>query len=419
MFGLSAEWLTHDGTVIPTAIVLSHTEQRDRLAAALPSALSRVLVAGDICFDQLSAGLPLRASYRRAYGLPATRKLIVVSSTWGEPGLLGQHPDLPLRLAEALPSDEFSIAVAPHPNILAEHSEWQFREYLAAATRAGAHIIDDIDGWKSAIVAADLVVGDHGSVAFYASALGIAPLLAVAAEHTVDPASPISAFLSAAPRLDPDGDIAAQVADAISGNYAARYAGVTDLTTSYPMAGAAILRTAMYTAMDLPEPTGSPEIPTAPLPRTPIPRVDSHLVLVNSPRIGTATVTRYPAERLRSGRGLPRGAHLAVGVREPVHRWLRLADIMIGPPGADTGAWITDTLRALPGCRLATAPHRPGEWLLGTETAVLTVHGSDEACRLFASAAQHHLVRGTALLDLAGEWAIDCGGLAHRVSAQE
>ncbi|WP_336086068.1 hypothetical protein [Nocardia sp. SSK8] len=416
MFGLSAEWLTHDGALIPTAIVLSHTEQRDRLAATLPAALSRVLIAGDICFDQLSAGLPLRASYRRAYGLPTTRKLIVVSSTWGEPGLLGQHPDLPLRLAETLSSDEFSIAVAPHPNILAEHSEWQFREYLAAATRAGAHIIDDIDGWKSAIVAADLVVSDHGSVGFYAAALGIAPLLAVAPGHTVDPASPISRFLSAAPRLDPDSDIAAQVEAAITGHYAARYAGATDLTTSYPMAGAAILRTAMYATMNLTEPTGSPEIPTAPLPRAPLPRVDSHLVLVDSPRIGRAAVTRYPAERLRAGRDLPRGAHLAVGVREPLHRWLRLADIMIGTPGTDTSTWITETLRALPGCRLATAPHRPGEWLLGTDRAVLSVHGDDEACRLFSSAAQHHLVRGATLPDLVGEWAIDCGGLAHSVT---
>ncbi|WP_278265486.1 hypothetical protein [Nocardia sp. AG03] len=419
MFGLSAEWLTHDGILIPTAIVLSHTEQRDRLAATVPAALSRVLIAGDLCFDQLSASLPLRASYRRAYGLPATRKLIVVSSTWAIPSLLGQHPDLPLRLAEALPADEFSIVVAPHPNIVAEHSRWQFREYLAAATRAGVQVIDDIDGWKSAIVAADLVVGDHGSVAFYAAALGIAPLLAVEAGHTVDPASPISGFLTAAPRLDPDDDLATQVRAAITDHHAARYTAATDLTTSYPMAGAAILRTAMYAAMALTEPPHAPEIPTAALPRTPIPGVDSHLVLVNSPRPGTATVTRYPAERLRSGRDLPRGAHLAVDVREPPHRWLRSADIMIGQPGPDTQTWITDTLRALPGCRIATAPHRADEWLLGTDSAVLSVLGPQDACRLFASVAQHHLVRGAALPDLVGEWTIDCGGLTHRVSVRK
>ncbi|MGW4632659.1 hypothetical protein [Nocardia sp. NPDC004415] len=418
VFGLSAEWLTHDGTLIPTAIVLSHTEQRDRLAAAFPAALPNTLVAGDICFDQLTASLPLRAAYRRAFGLTPRQSLVVLSSTWGPESLLARHPELPARLAEELPSDEFRLILAPHPNIAAEHSGWQFGEYLRAAARAGVHILDDVDGWKAAILAADLLIGDHGSVTFYGAALGVAPLLATAPAHTVDPASPIAGFLAAAPRLTIDADPTTQIRTAITDHDPARYAPVTERTTSHPLAGSALLRTALYEAMALSEPDPVPDIPAVPLPRAPLPTPDSHLVLVDSPDPGTARVTRYPAERLRSGADLPRGAHLAVGVREPLHRWLRLADLMIGEPGPATATWIAETLRALPGCRLAAAPDGPGTWLLGTGTDLLTITGSDAACRLFASVAGTHLGRGTAIARLCGQWTIECGGVSHPVSVR-
>ncbi|MFF2087532.1 hypothetical protein ACFVVM_27475 [Nocardia sp. NPDC058176] len=432
VFGLSAEWLLHEGALVPTAIVLSHNEQRDRLISAVPAAAPRALVAGDICFDQLSASLPLRASYRRAYGLPAHRKLLVISSTWGSnDALLARHPKLPLRLAESLPADKFQIVIAAHPNIAAEHSSWQLGEYLAAATRAGVHLLDDVDAWKAAVVAADLVLGDHGSIPFYATALGVAPLLATAPAHALDPASPIAGFLATAPHLDLDGDLAAQIEAAITDHDPGRYTAHTALTTSHPLAGAAILRRAMYETMDLPEPDAPAELPAAPLPRAALPRAQSHLVLVRSAEHGTAQVTRYPAERLSSGTDLPRGAHLAVGVNEPLHRWLRLADIMIGAPGPDTRRWITDTLHGLPGCRLAAAPVRPGEWLIGidpspmdtetptpsTEPDLLTVTGSDDACRLFASITHHHLARTADPSTLAGTWTIECAGVSHRVSA--
>ncbi|MGY0497692.1 hypothetical protein ACWZHB_04250 [Nocardia sp. FBN12] len=416
---MSAEWLTRDGALVPTAIVLSHIEQRNRLISALPAAASNIIVAGDICFDQLSASLPLRASYRRAYGLPSHRKLVVISSTWGESSLLEKHPDLPRRIAESLPVDEFRIVLAPHPNIVAEHSSWQFGRYQAAATRAGVHVLDDVDEWKAAVLAADLVVGDHGSVPFYATAIGIAPLLATVADHTVDPGSPIAGFLAAAPALEHDGDLAQQIRTAIAAHTADRYTAITDLTTSRPDASASILRTVMYEAMGLSEPTIPAELCAVSLPTAPLSDTESHLVQVNSPRRGAADVVRYPAERLRTGTDLPRGAHLAVSVVEPSHRWLRLADIMIGLPGANTAGWIADTLLGLPGCRLATAPDESGGWLLGDGSTLLSVTGSDEVCRVFASVAQRRISGGDALADLSGEWKINCGGVEHTVHVSE
>src|SRR5207249_12258290 len=66
VFGLSSPWLLHNGRLVPSTIVLSHTEQLDRLARACPEAVGAALVAGDPCFDRMLASRPLRETYRQA-----------------------------------------------------------------------------------------------------------------------------------------------------------------------------------------------------------------------------------------------------------------------------------------------------------------------------------------------------------------
>jgi hypothetical protein len=416
VFGLSSEWLVHDGRVVPSTIVLSHAEQRERLRRDCPAAVSRTLIAGDICFDRLQASTALRASYRRAFGLAPHHRLVVVSSTWGPDSLLAADADLPRALTCALPADEYRVTLALHPNIHAHHSRWQVSEYLSGAARAGAHVPDDVDQWRAAIVAADLVVGDHGSVPFYAAALGVPLLLATAPAHTVDPASPIAKLLAVAPRLDPDADPAEQLRAAIRGHDPARYAAITALTTGEPGCGARILRTAMYETMGLPEPDEPADIDALPLPSGAIRGPDAHIVHVTLDAGRTATILRYPAERLRAGPAPGPGTHLAVGVHEPRIRWLRLADVVIGVPGVATERWIETTLASLPGCALAAAPEAANRWLLGDGKRLLRVTGSDHAARLFGSAAYHLVARGAALAALAGDWTIRCGGETSAVT---
>ncbi|MBH0775592.1 hypothetical protein [Nocardia bovistercoris] len=413
-FGLSAEWLMHDGAVIPSAIVLSHAEQRERLRSACPPAEPKAVVAGDICFDRLRASHGLRPSYRRAFGLSGGRKLVVISSTWGPHALLDTAPDLPLRLAEQLPVDEFALLLAPHPNIVAGHSSWQFGELLAAAKRAGVTVPDDVDAWRAAIVAADLVVGDHGSVSFYSTALGNPLILASAPTHTVDPNSPVAQLLATAPVLDPHGDLHRQVRDAIATHDPNHYSAITALTTSEPDASPAILRTLMYRTLELTEPTEPAELSALPLPTVTLTVPESYLAVVRVDAEGVAHLTRFPAERLRAPDSTPRGAHLVIGVTEPRRRWLQLADVVVGVSGPGPRRWITDTLAGLPGLLLAATPTESGRWWFGDRSGtMLSASGDARACRSFASIACHHLSRGKRLAELGGEWRIDCAGRTY------
>lgn len=409
--------MLHDGRVIPSILVLSHEEQRERLRRDCPEAVARAVVAGDVVYDQLLASQALRPTYRRAFDVSRKQKLVVISSTWGGDSLLGAQPNLPRILGENLPVDEFRVVVALHPNVWFGHSRWQVAQWFAACRRAGVGVLDDLDEWRAAILAADLTVGDHGSVTFYSTALGNPVLLATAPVHTVDADSPIAALLSAAPRLDPAADLETQVRQAIATHDPDRYATTVAQTTSTPHRAAGLLRTVVYEALALPEPPAPAEVALVPVPTHAPARPNAHLVHVDATGERSATITRFPAERIRSGTDLPRGAHLVAEVVDARRRWLELADVVVGTTGPHTAEWITDTLARLPGCVLATAPQPDGCWLLGDRTGGLArVRADTRAARLFASVAYRALGAGDSIDALLGEWLLDTGAGQHRVT---
>ncbi|WP_158884654.1 hypothetical protein [Amycolatopsis anabasis] len=368
VFGLSSPWLLHRGELVPSIIVLSHHEQLDRLRLACPEAVGAAVVAGDPCLDRMRASRPLRETYRQALGANPGQRLVVLSSTWGADSLYGQNPLLVRELAARLPFDSYRLAVALHPNIVHGHSRWLVSRWFDDCARAGVLVLPREELWRAALVAADVTIGDHGSVTFYSAALGTPVLLAAAPAGAVDPRSPIGRLLDLAPRFDPARDAAAQLERAVATHDPAAYAPVTDLATARPGASAAVLRRTIYRALDLPEPPHPVDERALPVPEVDTTPPHAQLVRVALRGNGdlAATVTRYAADALRKPPLIPAGAHLVVGTGEPATRLLDLADIVVHDRPRDAGRWITGTLAALPGCALATARDEDGSWLAGT-----------------------------------------------------
>ncbi|WP_408993126.1 hypothetical protein [Streptomyces sp. 1268] len=211
--GLSRRELMWRGKVVPKAIGVSHQGQIDRLAEICPEAAPYALAVGDWCFQRITASMSHRDRYRSRLGAVDGRRLVVVHSTWSEHSLLGRHPELPLRLVTSLPADEFAVAAVFHPNVWARHTPAGVLERLGAAVDAGLMIIPPQEGWRAAVVASDWVVGDHGSTSFYSAAADRVTMLAATGLDELDPLSPAAAFARGAPRLDPDGDLLAQLLD--------------------------------------------------------------------------------------------------------------------------------------------------------------------------------------------------------------
>ncbi|MCX2729795.1 hypothetical protein OOZ19_06060 [Saccharopolyspora sp. NFXS83] len=392
VFGLSESTLVHDGRLVPSVAVLSHAEQRERLREYCPEALDVALIAGDPCFDRMLASRPLRETYRQRFAADPDRRVVVVSSTWGGESLLARCPTLVARLARRLPLDEYRIVVALHPNIWSAHTPWQVRGWTEEWTRAGATVLPPHEGWRAALVAADVTIGDHGSVTFYSAALGVPVLLASAPVEAVDAVSPIARFLRAAPRLDPDGDLPTQIESAITAHQPDRYDSIVEHTTSVPGESARLLRSTVYERLKLDEPFFEAETIAVPVPPAAPTEPSSQVVHLKVDE-HQAVATRLPAESLREAARLPADAVLVATTSEPTRRWLEWAEILLHDDRcADPQQWIRATLARLPAATLAVTRDEAGRWVVGgRDTPLVRFTGPDDLGPVFAAFVHHRI----------------------------
>ncbi|MFF9527264.1 hypothetical protein ACF1DV_35635 [Streptomyces achromogenes] len=371
-FGLTSEWLVHEGRVVPAAIVLSHDEQLRRLADGCPEAVPRAVVAGDPCLDQLRAGLSFRAAYRRALGLLPGQRLVVVSSTWGRDSVLGTPGADVLRRALAeLPADEFRVLAAVHPNAWYGHGAWQIRHWLAPLTESGMLLpAPESETWKAALCAADFLIGDHGSLTMYGTALGIPCVLGAFHDSAVARDSPMDRLGRLLPRLSRAVPLLPQLL------HAARtqpddpaLAVLRQSVSSAPGESARRLRRLFYTWLKLPEP-GHPAAtraipvpspgPAAPrLPHLPAAFVTATVDEADDDAApgggGTVRIRRFPASAQRAQSRHLADAHLAADPDDPDPRWPRSADVLLVPaergplPDEVSGSSLA---RRFPGCGL-------------------------------------------------------------------
>jgi hypothetical protein len=253
---------------VPAALALTHEAELDVLRGSCPEAVPVAVVAGDICYDRLVASVPLREHYRRALDIRPKQRLVAVTSTWQPESTLGRHPDLLDQLMNDLPCDEFRVAAILHPNIWSVHGAWQIRSWLADCLSAGLLLLPPEEGWRAALVASDLVVGDYGSVTRYAAAIGVPVMLAAFPEGNVRPGSVAHALYRRDRCLHPDRPLADQIrAGAAAALDHSWQDELARRMTSRPGRAGAILRQTMYRLLDLPEPARAVPVSPVPLPK--------------------------------------------------------------------------------------------------------------------------------------------------------
>lgn len=260
-YGLDPQRLVRDGRVVPAAIVLPHDADRARLRQACPAAVPVAVVAGDPCYDVLTASSALRADFRDSLAVGERRKLVVVASTWGQRSLFGEAQQLLPRLVTELPADEFRIVALIHPNVWFGHGAWQVRAWLSDCLRKGLSLLPPEADWRAALVAADVIVADHGSVGVYGTAVKVPLLLTGAACPDLDPDSANALLARIAPQLR-RRPLRAQIARATTEFQPSRYEPVIARLTSQPGRFDQNMRRLMYSLLRLSPPPADP----APLP---------------------------------------------------------------------------------------------------------------------------------------------------------
>ncbi|MGW4547252.1 hypothetical protein ACWEN4_12830 [Streptomyces violaceorubidus] len=267
--GFSRQRLMRDGAVVPEAIVLAHQEELARLGRDCPEAVPAAEVVGDPCFDRMAASLPFRALYREALGVKGRRRLVLACSTWGPDSLLGHGWNTLERLVTEVPKDEYRIAALLHPHVWNAHGDWQVRAWLAELVRAGLLLLSPHADWTGAVVAADHIVGDHGSVSLYGAMTGAPVLMAGRSDAALDPSSPMAELMSFAPRWREDRPVSQQLRRSSVLRRAHRYERVAARITSEPGRFGRRMRALLYRKLRLRAPAARcPAVEPASLPVT-------------------------------------------------------------------------------------------------------------------------------------------------------
>ncbi|MGW2568912.1 hypothetical protein [Streptomyces sp. NPDC001537] len=427
---MSPEWLLDEnGKPLAAALVLSHPEQYERLRTVCPEASPTAVLAGDPCWDRMLAARPYRDRFRRALGVGRGQRLIVLNSTWNPESLFGDGggddvlPSLLPRLTSEFPADEYRLAAVLHPNVWHGHGPGQIRAWLDRARRAGLTLIDPLEGWRQALLAADAVIGDHGSVTYYAAALGTPVLLGAAPLAGLDPEAPVHAFVSTAPRLDPARPLRPQL-DALVDHHRP-HPGLAESVSSAPGESGARLRRLFYDRIGIPEPDAPARLEPLPLPPyEPATRTVPLLVLTRLLGSGEVAVTRYAGPHPPAG---GKGeAHAAVHEDTRETDQLALADVVFrygdenDPRFVSAAHWTAEALTRHPHCALAAYVTGPGSCVVRTRTGTSirldAAPGADADPAAYASALHAWLAAGKSPEDAAGQrLTVRIGTTAHPV----
>ncbi|MEV6872550.1 hypothetical protein [Amycolatopsis sp. NPDC051128] len=283
-------------------------------------------------------------AYRDRLRAGPQHTVVFVSSTWGPRSLFGRFPDLIARVLAELDLDHHVVCAALHPNVWYAHGPAQIELWLGDCLRAGLRLIPPVRGWQQALLAADVVIGDHGAVTGYAAALGKPTVLATFPEQDVVADSAIGALGRVAPRLDRQRPLAPQLRDVMSIGRDQRE--VRRLATSLPGESAALLRHTFYALMDLPEPATAALLPSY--------RAEDLVPLSGDVRAwwaaadvlgpGTLRLNRWPADVTspQGGPPEPLDGHLVVAVDHPRRDLYSLAAVVLttvnGPAPAEVFA---------------------------------------------------------------------------------
>ena len=373
--GLSRKELTRlFGLLGPKVICLSAEEQREQLARGCRHLLARVRVVGDPAYAFLRRSMVCWQSFRGWLGVGHDQRLIVITSTWTDESLYRRHKEIAARLLAQLPADRYKIVLVQHPNIAAMDSVFGIDCSLKTEKAAGLIVLPPYDGgWRAALIAADLVIGDHGSVTFYAGAID-RPVLALrtgVAELAAE--SPFRDYLRLTSELDPEGDLRTQIERAVADYRPGQFDEVVPHVIGVSEDGLEQLRAIIFERLGRERPTKPIRFDPVPKPAHDLPdRITSYQVRVVT-RHRRGRLDEVKLERVPSAvadRAWQRSVedvitvfeHDDVNIRDQERCEIVLNFAIKERDAAE--AWTAQAQEELPGVVVATTAHRDRDRVL-------------------------------------------------------
>lgn len=226
------------------------------LVARVDDQTESTCVTGDPSFDRLTASMRSRDRYRQALGVDRHHQLVVVVSASGATSLICREPALLRRLVVELPEDHYRVAVLVHPAAWFSQDIQHIKAWMTTVRTAAVQIIDPFTEWRPVVAAADMVVGDSGSITLCGAGIGLPVLLADAASSVHGPLS----LWADTPRLRRDVPLPVQLDAARAWRTPEFQRRVVEHITSAPGGSARLIRHRIYRMLCMPPPLDTPVI---------------------------------------------------------------------------------------------------------------------------------------------------------------
>jgi hypothetical protein len=356
--GLPPAEVLSSGRVV---LVLTHPAQEAQLLPVCPEVAGHTVDTGDPMMERLLASMPLRDRHRRALRAGG-RTVVMVNSTWSKQSGLGRWPALLRDLLAELPTDEYVVCAAIHPAVWAFHDHQTVLTWFARERASGLVLLPPDRGWQAALLAADVLISDHGSMSLHGCGLDV-PLLLTGFGTDVVPDTPVDLLGTLAQRLRTDRSLREQVDKCVVSHQPGRFIPVTDQVFAHIGDATDRLCALIYRELGL-----------APLPDEPIlarvPDLDSEVPVPQAfqtcghfTAADTITLWRYPAAVSPSPYADYTGQHLVVDESE-IDRRLAQKAYVLTRRDADTmdaaDDWAQRMLAVYPGAEITAAATEQG-----------------------------------------------------------
>jgi CDP-glycerol glycerophosphotransferase (TagB/SpsB family) len=242
-FTYGPKWVLRDGKPRYTTMLESSYATRDFALRLCPELTGHVAVVGDPFCDDLLRAQSSRDDLRRRHGIRPDEIAILVTSTWGAPGLLETLGPRFLHEAADLPAG-YKVILTMHDHLWSSHdrSGTPWRTHVESVSGDRFHVCKPGDSWVPYLTIADVAIVDCSSLALYFALLQRPTIAAPLPDGVLTDGALISSFRSTCHQLTGDQNLLESIVEAIAGHDPRRFAKHLPDVTSYPGTAASRVR---------------------------------------------------------------------------------------------------------------------------------------------------------------------------------
>lgn len=212
-----------------------------------------VTVVGSPGDDRMLAEVDRRQEYRNQFGFKPDEIVVFVTGTWGPHGLFHRMGDAILAGARKL-RGEFRFVFSAHPHDYRHEAtgERVWGEYLREQAKDGFLIREPWENWTPYMIASDVVLTDHTSLALHGALLGLPFVCCPVPEELVETGTVIRHIRDISPTIQPDAsDLRQALRSARNGYPFETLGGIASQINSCPHQAVKRIREELYRELGL------------------------------------------------------------------------------------------------------------------------------------------------------------------------